>query len=70
VQQSVVAYDETEAPRLKNSLQMLYLIYQRLATYIFPWLLCADVWHAFGKLCYLVDFPVMKCDPPVWDLII
>jgi hypothetical protein len=28
------------------------------------------VWHATGKLCYLVDLPVMKCDPPVWDLII
>jgi hypothetical protein len=55
---------------LKNSLQMLYLIYQRLATYIFPWLLGAEVWHASGKLCYLVDLPVMKCDPPVWDLII
>jgi hypothetical protein len=43
LQQSVVAYDETEAPRLKNSLQMLYLIYQRLETYIFPWLLGAEV---------------------------
>jgi hypothetical protein len=43
LQQSVVAYDETEAPRLKNSLQILYLIYHRLATYIFPWLIGDEV---------------------------
>ena len=62
LQQSVVAYDETEAPQLRKALQMLYPIYQRLVIYILPCLypfvkilLKHYLWYSFS-VCTIYYF--------------